>query len=109
MQGMRPSARLKAKKKWYMRFHMFLMMKWNLKMLLLRGSRDGNESSHEILGSFFCQSIESRLGDIARRIDYEQDVFAARNEVFDVVGNIGGLTLLEMIFVSTTLVQKIEN
>ncbi|KAH6793594.1 hypothetical protein C2S52_004071 [Perilla frutescens var. hirtella] len=69
---------------------------------------DGSEGLYELLGSF-CQNTETRLGDIARRIGYEQDVSAARKEVFEVVGKIGGLTLQEKLLVSKTLVKNTED
>lgn len=73
-----------------------------------RKSTDENEGLCDLLGNF-CRSTETRLGDIARRIGYEQDVSAARKEVFEAVGKIGGLTLQERLVVSKTLVNNTED
>lgn len=72
-----------------------------------RKSMDRSDSRYEMLSSF-CRNTEARLGDIACRIDYEYDVSTARNEVFEAVGKIGGLTLQEKLMVSNELVKNTE-
>lgn len=69
---------------------------------------DKDDPIYELLGTF-CQNIDARLDDIARRIGYEYDIANARNELFSVVGNIAGLTLHEKLLVSKLLVKDTED
>ncbi|XP_012842474.1 PREDICTED: uncharacterized protein LOC105962703 isoform X2 [Erythranthe guttata] len=56
--------------------------------------------------NIFCDKLDARFEDIARRIGYEYDVSNARKEVYAALGRVPGLSIPQKLTVAKFLVNK---
>ncbi|KAL8481300.1 hypothetical protein ACS0TY_027717 [Phlomoides rotata] len=73
-----------------------------------RPSLDGETSSIITTLGGFLENTESRLGEIAQRIGYEQDVAMSRKEVFQIIDTVEGLNIQQKLRVSEYFVLSNE-